>query len=93
MLPQEAKKGPFQGQQGEGVAFSFLGPLGTIPSSEIPHHFSGEEAHPQWSRSASKMAQNKGQTSLKRGQTTPKLVTPLRNYLKQVKTQLLYVIH
>ena len=30
---------------------------------------------------------------LKRGQTTPKLETPLSNYLEQVKTQLLYVIH
>ena len=29
----------------------------------------------------------------KRGQTTPKLEAPLRNYLDKVKTQLLYVIH
>lgn len=93
MLPQEAKRGPFQGQQGEGVALSFLGPQGTIFTSEIPQDFSGEEAHTQWSQSSTKMAQNKGQTSLKRGQTTPKLKTPLTNYLEQTKTQLLYVIH
>ena len=34
-----------------------------------------------------------GQTSPKRGQTTPKLKTLLNNYLEQAKTRLLYVIH
>ena len=58
MLPQEAKNDPFQGQQGEGVALSFLGPQGTILTSEIPQDFSGEEAQPPRSRSSPKMAQN-----------------------------------
>ena len=58
MLPQEAKNDPFQGQQGEGVALSFLGPQGTILTSEIPQDFSGEEAQTPMSRSSSKMAQN-----------------------------------
>ena len=58
VLPQEAKNGPFQGQQGEGVAFSFLGPQGTIFTSEIPQDFSGEEAQTPRSRSSPKMAQN-----------------------------------
>ena len=47
MLPQEAKNGPFQGQQGEGVALSFLGSQGSILTSEIPQDFSGEEAQTQ----------------------------------------------
>ena len=76
MLPQEAKNGPFQGQQGEGVTLSFLGPQGTILTSEIPQDFSGEEAQTQWYRSSTKKAQNKGQTSLKRGQTTQSLKHP-----------------
>ena len=58
MLPQEAKRGPFQGQQEEGVALSFLGPQGTILITEIPQDFSGEEDQTQWSRSSTKMAQN-----------------------------------
>ena len=57
MLPQEAKNGPFQGQQGEGT-LSFLGPQGTILTSEIPQDFSGEEAQTPRSRSSLKMAQN-----------------------------------
>ena len=42
-LPQEAKTCPFQGQQGEGVALSFLGLQGIIFTTEIPQDFSGEE--------------------------------------------------
>ena len=44
MLSQEAKKGPFQGQQGEGVALPFWRLQGTISATEIPQDFSGEEA-------------------------------------------------
>ena len=44
MLPQEAKNGPFQGQQGEGVALSFLRLQSTILTTEIPQDFNGEEA-------------------------------------------------
>ena len=58
MLPQEAKNGPFQGQQGEGVALSSLGPQGTILTSEIPQDFSGKEAQTPRSRSSLKIAQN-----------------------------------
>ena len=79
---KRGKNGNFQGQQGEGVALSFLGPQGTILTSEIPQDFSGEEAQTQLSRSSTEMAQNKGQTSLKRGQTTPKLKATLTNYLE-----------
>ena len=43
-LPQEAKNGPFQGQQGEGVALSFLGPQGTILIAEIPGLWSNQLA-------------------------------------------------
>ena len=92
MLPHEAKNGPLQGQQGEGVVLSFLGPQGTILITEIPQDFRGEEAQTQRSQSSTEMAQNKGQTSLKRGQTTPKLKTPLTNYLEHSKTRLFYVI-
>ena len=88
MLPQEAKNDHFQGQQGEGVALSFLGPQGTILITEIPQDFSGEEAQTQWSWSSTEMAQNKGQTSLKRGQPTLKLKTPLRNDIEKIKTRL-----
>ena len=44
MLPQEAKNGPFQGQQGEGVAlpFSRLWCLGLF-TTEILRDFSGED--------------------------------------------------
>ena len=56
MLPLEAKNDPFQGQQGEGVALSFLGPQGTILTSEIPLDFSGEEAQTPRSQSSPKMA-------------------------------------
>ena len=58
MLPQEAKNGPFQGQQGEGVTLSFLGPQGTILTSEIPQDFSGEEVQTPTSRSLHNIAQN-----------------------------------
>ena len=58
MLPQEAKNGPFQGQQGEGVALLLLGLQGTILTTEIPQDFSGEEAQTPRSRSLHKMAQN-----------------------------------
>ena len=92
MLPLEAKNGPFQGQQGEGMTLSFLGPQGIILITEIPQAFSGEEAQTLLSRSSTEMAQNKCQTSLKRGQTTPKLKTPLTNYLEHSKTRLFYVI-
>ena len=73
MLPQEAKTGPFQGQQGERVALSFLGPQGTILTSEIPQDFSGEEAQTPRSRSSHKMAQNgalQGLRGVKQPQTT-----------------------
>ena len=39
-----------------------------------------------------KMAQKYSLTRLKRGQTTPKIKTPLNNYLEQAKTRLSYVI-
>ena len=71
------------------MALSFLGPQGTILTSEIPQDFSGDEAQTPWSRSSTKMAQNKGQTSLKRGQTTPKLEETLTNYLEALKIELL----
>ena len=58
MLPQEAKNGPFHGQQGEGVALSLLGLQGTILTTEIPQDFSGEEAQTPKSRSSLKIAQN-----------------------------------
>ena len=90
--PSRGKNGPFQGQQGEGVALSFLGPQGTILTSEIPQDFSGEEAQTPKSRSSHKIVQNKGQTRLKRGQTTPKLEATLTNYLEALKTELLHSI-
>ena len=73
MLPQEAKNGPFQGQQGEGVALSFLGFQGTILTTEIPQDFSGEEAQTPKSRSLHKTAQNgasQGLRGVKHLQTT-----------------------
>ena len=73
MLSQEAKTCPFQGQQGEGVALSFLGLQGIIFTTEIPQDFSGEEAQTRWSRSSTKMAQNGAKQALrgvKRPQTT-----------------------
>ena len=73
MLPHEAKNGPYQGQQGEGVALSFLGPQGTILTSEIPQDFNGEEAQTPRSRSSLKMAQNgalQGLRGVKQPQTT-----------------------
>ena len=42
--PSRGKNSPFQRQQREGVALSFLGPQGTILTSEILQDFSGEEA-------------------------------------------------
>ena len=73
MLPQEAKNGPFQGQLGEGVALSFLGPQGTILTSDIPKDFSGEGAQTLRSRSLHKIAQNgalQGLGGVKQTQTT-----------------------
>ena len=73
MLPQEAKNGPFQGQQGEGVTLSFSGPQGTILTSEIPQDFSGEEAQTRRSQSSLKIAQNgalQGLRGVKQPQTT-----------------------
>ena len=73
MLPQEAKNGPFQGQQGKWVALSSLGPQGTILTSEIPQDFSGEEALMPKSRSSLKVAQNgasQGLRGVKHLQTT-----------------------
>ena len=74
------------------MAFSFLGLQGTILTTEIPQDFSGEEAQTPKSRSSLKIAQNKGQTRLKRGQTTPKPKTTLTNYLEALKIELLCVI-
>ena len=65
MLPQEAKKCPFQGQQGEGVALSFLRLQGTILTTEIPQDFSGEEAQAPKSRSSLKIARNGGPQGLR----------------------------
>ena len=58
MLPQEAKNGLFQGQQGEGMALSFWRLQGTISTTKIPQDFNGEEAHTPKSRNLLKMAQN-----------------------------------
>ena len=65
MLPQEAKKCPFQGQQEEGVALSFLRLQGTIFTTETPQDFSGEEAQAPKSRSSPKMAQNRASQGLR----------------------------
>ena len=73
MLPQETKNGPFQGQQGEGVALSFLGLQGIILTTKIPQDFSGEEAQTPRSRSSLKIAQNgasQGLRGIKHLQTT-----------------------
>ena len=73
MLSQEAKRGPFQGQQGEGVARSFWRLQGTISTTEIPQDFSGEEAQTPKSRHSLKMAQNgafQGLRGVKHPQTT-----------------------
>ena len=51
MLSQEAKTCPFQGQQGEGVALSFLGLQGITFITKIPQDFSGEETPTPKSRS------------------------------------------
>ena len=66
MLPQEAKKGPFQGQQGEGMALPFGRLQGTISAAEIPQDFSGEEAQTPKSRNSLKMAQNGAFQGLRR---------------------------
>ena len=58
ILPQEANNGPFQGQQGEGVALSFLGHQGISITTEIPQDFSGEEAQTPKSQNLLKMALN-----------------------------------
>ena len=73
MLPQEAKNGPFQGQQGEGVALPFWRLQGTISTTEIPQDFSGEEAQTPKSRNSLKIAQNgafQGLRGVKHLQTT-----------------------
>mgnify|MGYP001789977207 CR=1 FL=1 len=73
MLSQEAKTCPFQGQQGEGVALSFLGLQSIIFTTEIPQDFSGEEAQTPRSRSLHKIAQNRalqGLGGVKQPQTT-----------------------
>ena len=73
MLPQEAKTGPFQGQQGEGVALPFWSLQGTISTTEIPQDFSGEEVQPPESRALHRMAQNEafqGLRGVKHTQTT-----------------------
>ena len=73
VLPQEAKNGPFQGQQGEGVTLSFLGLHGTVITTEIPLDYSGDEAQTPKSRSSLKMAQNgasQGLRGVKHLQTT-----------------------
>ena len=64
---------PFQGQQGEGVALSFLGLQSIIFTTEIPQDFSGEEAQAPKSRSSPKIAQNgalQGLRGVKQPQTT-----------------------
>ena len=65
MLPQEAKNGPFQWQQGEGVALSFWRLQGTISATEIPQDFSGEEAQTPKSQNSLKIAQNGAFQSLR----------------------------
>ena len=54
------------------MALSFLGPQGTIPTSEIPQDFSGEAAQTQWSRSSHKMAQ-KGALQASKGVKQPQI--------------------
>ena len=71
MLSQEAKKGPFQGQQGEGVALPFWRLQGTISATEIPQDFSGEEARTPKSRNSLKNGSKWGLSRPKRGQTPP----------------------
>ena len=51
VLSQEAKTCPFQGQQGEGVALSFLGHQSIIFTTEISQDFSGEGTSTPKSRS------------------------------------------
>ena len=73
MFPQEAKNGPYQGQQGEGVTLSLLGLESTILTTEIPQDFSGEEAQTPRSQSLHKKAQNgalQGLRGVKQPQTT-----------------------
>ena len=73
MLPQEAKKGPFQGQQGEGVALPFWRLQGTISTTEIPQDFSGEKAQTPKSQNLHKIAQKgalQGLGGVKQTQTT-----------------------
>ena len=82
MLPQEAKKGPFQGQQGDGVALPFWRLQGTISTTEIPQDFSGEEAQTSKSRNSLKIAQNGGLSRPKSGQTPPNHKTLLINNQK-----------
>ena len=70
MLPQEAKNGPFQGQQGEAPFWRLQG---TISTTEIPQDFSGEEAQTSKSRNSLKIAQNEafqGLRVVKHPQTT-----------------------
>ena len=73
VLSQEAKNGPFQGQQREGVALPFWRLQGTIFTTEIPQDFSGEETSTPKSRSSLKIAQNaalQGLGGVKHLQTT-----------------------
>ena len=65
MLSQETKNGPFQGQQGEGVALPFWRLQGAIFTTEIPQDFSGEEAQTPKSRSSLKIAQNEALQGLR----------------------------
>ena len=67
VLPQEAKNGPFQGQQGEGVALPFWRLQGTIFTTEIPQDFSGEEAQTPKSRNSLKIAQHEAFQGLRGG--------------------------
>ena len=93
MLPQGAKNGPFQGQQGAGVTLSFSGPQGTILTSEIPQDFSGEEAQIPRSRSSLKIAQNgalQGLGGVKHLQTTKTLNKLLRG--PKNRTFLYYIL-
>ena len=79
MLPQEAKNGPFQGQQGEGVALPFWRLQGTISATKIPQDFSGGEAQTPKSRNLLKNGSKWGLSRPKRGQTPSNQKTLLIN--------------
>ena len=59
-----------------GLALSFLGPQGTILTSEIPQDFSSEEAQTPRSRSAPNMAQNGALQGLRGGKQPQSLKKP-----------------